>query len=340
MNIVIVISAKGRRETRLIPEGTKQVVNIGRAWNNDIVLDDEYVDANHLQVSFDEHGKSQIEDLDSKNGTFIKKFRIKGVQSIHPGLKISLGNTVVEILDADMAVPAARRRDALFSFIHRLSSWPGFIMATMFMLVCVLADVFLFGDTGETREILLWAIIGIFITVLLWSLFSGLIGKLFKSRMHFKLHWVFACLLFGLAFLTEFVVEIFRFNLNSQFFDQWIVLVNLVPLLMLACFGFLSLATETGQMKKVIATFMMAIIPVAIFLAVPHIKEEKDMWSSYVQAGGELKPPAFVFNEPVTLDNYLRDTNSLFSELDEEVVLARKGEEDSVSENTIRVSEK
>ncbi|NCO19074.1 MAG: FHA domain-containing protein, partial [Gammaproteobacteria bacterium] len=51
-------------------------VRIGRAFSNDVILNDEHVDAVHAQLEFDGEGRLFIEDLGSVNG--IRRPRHKG----------------------------------------------------------------------------------------------------------------------------------------------------------------------------------------------------------------------------------------------------------------------
>ncbi len=59
----------------MVFELSKMIMTIGRGQNNDIVVDNRTVSANHAALSF-EGGLFYITDNNSTNGTFINDIRI------------------------------------------------------------------------------------------------------------------------------------------------------------------------------------------------------------------------------------------------------------------------
>lgn len=79
-------------------------IRIGRAYDNDVILDDEHAAAHHAQVEFDEEGLLQIRDLGSRNGmTYLGRtepqVHINGNSVVRIGqthLRVRLSNFEVE----------------------------------------------------------------------------------------------------------------------------------------------------------------------------------------------------------------------------------------------------
>ena len=46
-------------------------VRIGRSYQNEIILDDDYISPNHLSIEVDGEGFLQVRDLNSENGAFL-----------------------------------------------------------------------------------------------------------------------------------------------------------------------------------------------------------------------------------------------------------------------------
>jgi pSer/pThr/pTyr-binding forkhead associated (FHA) protein len=88
----------------ILPSGEIQTFNalpvsIGRAAENDIVIDHEAVSAMHAQVYYDDHlGDVCIQDLDSLNGVAINDLPTRK-NVLHDGVKISLGGVQLTFRD-------------------------------------------------------------------------------------------------------------------------------------------------------------------------------------------------------------------------------------------------
>ena len=71
-------------------------VTIGRAPDNTLVIDDDYVSSHHARVYL-ANGGWVVEDLGSTNGTFVGQSRLAKPVSVLPGARIRLGRTVLEL---------------------------------------------------------------------------------------------------------------------------------------------------------------------------------------------------------------------------------------------------
>ena len=69
---------------------------IGRAPNSDLVLDDDYVSAQHARLQKVEDGWL-LQDLNSTNGTFVDGVRIGAPVSLKPETQIRIGKTIFEL---------------------------------------------------------------------------------------------------------------------------------------------------------------------------------------------------------------------------------------------------
>jgi pSer/pThr/pTyr-binding forkhead associated (FHA) protein len=74
-------------------------VTIGRGRDADLVLADELVSRRHAQVALDGPG-AVVEDLGSRNGTYVNGERIHGPVRLEPGDQLQLGVSLVELRSA------------------------------------------------------------------------------------------------------------------------------------------------------------------------------------------------------------------------------------------------
>jgi pSer/pThr/pTyr-binding forkhead associated (FHA) protein len=72
----------------------KPEVVLGRYHSCDIVVEDPLVSKEHLEISSDSEGKFSVEDLGSKNGTFLNKKKVKKKTRIFYGDRLVAGNTI------------------------------------------------------------------------------------------------------------------------------------------------------------------------------------------------------------------------------------------------------
>lgn len=74
----------------------RRELRIGRAPNNDFVLDDDYVSSQHARIQRVEEGWL-LQDLNSTNGTFVDGSRIGAPMAIRSDMQIRIGKTTFEL---------------------------------------------------------------------------------------------------------------------------------------------------------------------------------------------------------------------------------------------------
>jgi pSer/pThr/pTyr-binding forkhead associated (FHA) protein len=83
----------GRRVDLVAP------LTVGRAADADLALADELVSRRHARASLDDAG-AVVEDLGSRNGTYVNGNQIHGPTRLVPGDQLQLGVTLVELRSA------------------------------------------------------------------------------------------------------------------------------------------------------------------------------------------------------------------------------------------------
>lgn len=85
-------------------------ISIGKAENNEIIINNEFVSSLHAKITF-EHGQMKISDRHSTNGVYIDGERVVGEQCLHPGdviyimgVKIVVGNCFIAMNNPDNTV--------------------------------------------------------------------------------------------------------------------------------------------------------------------------------------------------------------------------------------------
>lgn len=86
---------------------------VGRGAQADLQLEDESISRRHAQFRIDDDGSPSVEDLGSRNGTFVNDRRIVGRAALVLGDSISLGATQLTLIrararDPELSVPITR----------------------------------------------------------------------------------------------------------------------------------------------------------------------------------------------------------------------------------------
>src|ERR1700723_694156 len=86
----------GKDQGREFPLPPDLVIVIGRVNDADLLLLDEKISRKHAKIST-HGGRVMIEDLASRNGTFVNGGKISGAMELQEGDKIMLGSSTMEL---------------------------------------------------------------------------------------------------------------------------------------------------------------------------------------------------------------------------------------------------
>ncbi len=73
-------------------------LTVGRHSDCGFVLDDPLASRRHFQITVDEEGEFYLEDLGSKNSTFLNAKEVKARAQLHYGDRIVAGGTILRFL--------------------------------------------------------------------------------------------------------------------------------------------------------------------------------------------------------------------------------------------------
>jgi hypothetical protein len=159
---------------------------IGRAYDNDVILDDPYVAPHHLRLERSRSGGLELVDLGSRNGFFaLDPTRRVACTGADPDARFRVGHTQLRIRPRSYAVPA-ERDDAVRTPWHRNpASLVGLYAAA---LACLL--LYGFASTTERIEPLKLAMPAIWVTLGLcvWAATWAFAGKALGARANLAAH--------------------------------------------------------------------------------------------------------------------------------------------------------
>jgi hypothetical protein len=155
---------------------------IGRGYNNDVIVDDPYVAAEHLRLFRDEAGQLVLEDLGSANGTYLDGARQRLSRIVVDGRQpIRIGQTYLRIREANFAVEPERfgrpQRHVL----------PAVLVAALSAALLAIDElsIWLNQTTEVQATAYLWPPLGLITAVLAWAGMWALLSRIFSARSHF-----------------------------------------------------------------------------------------------------------------------------------------------------------
>lgn len=319
MSYVMVIETSGHRQTHKLSLSPSKSITVGRAWQNDVIVDDEYVDASHLHVTLKDDGAIQVSDLGTRNGSRLRKQRIVDEATYTVGSPIVIGDSSISIHDTNAVVVPAQKLDSAHVASRLFSSFAWVVIAVLAAATGLVGSAYFTSASEATSEALSEQILGAGLLAIVWCLLASFVGKLFRHRMYLKLHWLLSCFIIVAVPVVTLVVDVLRFNLDSGVSEIALVNGSSALLILLFAYGTLSLSTRLAFKKKLAGASLLALMPLFFSVITPMLVEEHDRWTYVAGVQRVNQPPSLFFAKPISLQEHIRKTDDLFAELDAEV---------------------
>ncbi|QQR90383.1 MAG: sigma 54-interacting transcriptional regulator [Myxococcales bacterium] len=129
----------------------RDVINVGAMDDNDVVVDDETVSRNHCKI-FREGNHYILQDLNSTNGTFINRVRIREA-FLRPNCTIRVGKTDVHFAPVDEQVEIVPSDKDRFGDMIGKNAKLREIYAILEKIAPTDATVVIEGETGTGKEV-------------------------------------------------------------------------------------------------------------------------------------------------------------------------------------------
>jgi hypothetical protein len=158
------------------------IVRIGRAYDNDVVIDDPYVAPHHARIVRDPaDGGLVVEDLGSLNGLFVDREPARRKRlTLHDDLTIRIGHTRLRVRTADHPVAPERPARA------ETRQWP--LLAGLIGAAVALAPFAEWlTDTAEPKPSrYLLPLLGLAVIVLAWTAIWAVLSRVFSGQAQFE----------------------------------------------------------------------------------------------------------------------------------------------------------
>jgi hypothetical protein len=162
-------------------------ITIGRAYDNDVVVDDPHVAAHHLRIARNEDGALVAEDLGSRNGLWVDRERERRAEIVLDGeYELRIGATLLRVRTAAYAVSAEQ------PMLRALPFWPAAIACIVGVFGLAALDLWL-SETGEPKAIRYFTpLLILTIVVCVWTTAWSVVTRVFTGHARFGVHFFIA----------------------------------------------------------------------------------------------------------------------------------------------------
>ena len=224
MTFIEVLDRRGRLVGRHRIE--RWPVTIGRAYSNDVIVDDPYVCPRHLRLVRDGDEGIIAEDLGSVNGVRAEPNGTPSARlAVGLGGRIRIGNTVLRLRRSDVDVPAALEQHHDGHASRLFTSTP-IALAWWLVIPLVVWQRYLFHAFERTR---LWetAGMGIMLVVMVsaWAAAWSLVNRVVGHEWRFPAHAAAMCAFLVLNLLAGLLGDYAKFLLAGSWPGLVLVLI-------------------------------------------------------------------------------------------------------------------
>ena len=288
-------------------------IKVGRAYANDVILNDPYVCPLHLSIGPDEQGRLIARDLDSVNGLRADsgEERVSSLE-IHSGSQFHVGHTHLRYCSVDH--PLSRTLVDRDGGKSRLSS--PYVAATagaaIFTLLCL--DAYLTTVDRATVAAIVTEPLTTFAMLLVWAGLWALASRIIVSRFHFPEHAVVAC---------GAIVGFFALGASSEWTEFFFPSIPIIWIAGLFGSGMILAALVYGHLKFATAlrrrSRFWAALSVSVAMAgVSAISDfaSRSRFSNVMDFTGIVKPIDGGLLPTITVDQFIDRSQKLKTDLD------------------------
>lgn len=286
-------------------------VRIGRSYKNDIILDDPYVSAEHLELLLDGDGHVMATDLNSDNGMFTLHPIIRhDILTLQDDQRIRIGHTDIRVRSESFAV-----RDTFYdhgrpSELHLLMSNVLFLPVVWITLAAILFFNQYFATVHEARfNQLLGAILPVLIVVFAWTSAWSVVSKIITHKFFFAYHGIFAGLLLSGFYFIELSFEYIEFIFPVAGLADILTVFSDLAFTFLLLYGHLRQSTHFSRIRSRFISAIATGLIVGVSYLIVYVNQPE--FQSQPVYSSLMKPPMFVLKQPVTTDEFFANTKSL-----------------------------
>ncbi|HTS84758.1 MAG TPA: FHA domain-containing protein [Usitatibacter sp.] len=291
-----VLSRHGEVGSRQRIEG--DVATVGRAFDNDVVLDDPHVAPHHLRISRGEDGELAAEDLGTLNGLFHEHGATRTPRvslAKEPGIRI--GRTVLRVHDSRHPVPPER----LLTPPRAHAKWAVGLGVAVVGTLAILEWLNLTTEPNVT--VILRPMIGFVTGLALWTGAWALVSRIFLGQARFALQLRIALTACAVLVAWDQLTESLSFSFAWRALSDYAGL-GFWALLAAACWAHLRVI---GPRRMRVAMGLVVALTAAGAALQYLARSESQKLVGTRASLGDLRPPEFRLAPLASADDFFKN---------------------------------
>jgi hypothetical protein len=294
---------------------TQRTVQLGRAYDNDVILYDRHVCPHHAKLWQDEQGDWHLQDLASLNGSFLHPNQaLSQATRLGSGQLCWLGEQALRIFDDQHQVAPAQPFNPLEQRLVRYGHWPVVLTLLLVLLAEELFKIWLSAPSqasGQwTRSLLNLPLM--VLALAFWPAALALWAKLNQHEARFlpQLGLTYA----GLAALAiwQLLMSIVNFSLDGAAGVVWLREAGHVLLFAMLLSANFYLALQFALWKKIaLATGLSLLLSLQNFGIGVFVDASQQLMPRF---DSSLLPGSFYLNSATSAEQFHQDSLALFEQ--------------------------
>ena len=291
-------------------------VTVGRAYTNDVILDDPKVSASHLRLERTEEGRVMLRDVGSHNGTFrVEPWARLAELELTDDARVAVGDTVLRFRGRSHAVEETRVTAIPVAPQGRPFERPFAFPAMLAVTVAIfLAHEYLTNyqktDWGSLALAVVVPVFASFVWAGLWSVASKVARRVF----HFGAHGTIGSMgLLGLL-LIPMMIGLVTYSLGLGAWVRWLYLAGFLGWGGFVLFWHLRYVTR-AEPRRLAIMLAASLVCFGALTQADSLLGEED-FSSTLDFDRTLLPPAFQVVPSKPVDSFFEGTQGLQEDVD------------------------
>ena len=293
-------------------------VRLGRAYDNEVIVDDPFVAPNHLQIERRADGALVARDLGTRNGMYAVTAKRRSLWQgavkrsneivLTPDTLVRAGHSTFRVRPIDQAVAPER----LDTTAH---AWEGLrpaIVAFAMLSLLALFNAWITDTTTQETFVYETSVALVLGIMLAWAGAWALLNRLFAGRARFGRHFLIGAVCLVAAFLASLVAELLAYSFSLEWatrFDSYLSL----GLLSIAVYFHVATITPLSVSFARRFAVVFALLAIGLFGLYRYATDRQFGDSLYMTS---IQWPAIRMVTPVSTGAFVKETGDLKSRAD------------------------